>query len=364
MAYFDTKSLFGTTPEELQREIFEKSQDRRQREMEFLSKGTTAPGYTYGMLQSLEPLRQQFEQTAVDPRVEQLRQQSQAAQEALQGFDLETEKGKMQAASALMKMGMVNQATNLINAAKAQRATSSAGKPYDDSIKVMKDGKIFGQHIKYVEGKPTVVNEWQIPVDLTASMSKILNDAQGKYTTADVFSTKAEATAKKLEENPFKGGASKTITEAIKSFTGGRDLRSFLDTEFQGFRANLAVANLPPGAASDADVRLALSGVPPENASSKEIVKWLRSVATAQKKVAEWQRFRSMHISANNSTIGLLKAWEEQKKQIEDQAQQPEAAPMGTATTAPAAPAPASQSQPQPLMPEYSEKGVVNWSDL
>ena len=361
MAYFDTKSLFGTTPEELQREIFEKSQDRRQREMEFLAKGTTAPGYTYGMLQSLEPLRQQFEQTAVDPRVEQLRQQSAAAQEALQGFDLETEKGKMQAASALMKMGMVNQATNLINAAKAQRATSTAGKPYDDSIKVMKDGKIFGQHIKYVDGSPTVVNEWEIPVDLSVAMSKILDEAQGAYTKAETFSMTAEGLAEKVEQNPFKGGASKSITEAIKGFTGGRDLRSYLDTEFKGIRATLAVSNLPPGSASDADVRLALSGVPPENASSKEIAKWLRAVASAQKKVAEYQRFRSAHISSTNSTKDLLKRWEERKKELEAEAQQ---APVGTATTAPASPAPASQSQPQPLMPEYSEKGVVNWSDL
>jgi hypothetical protein len=363
--YFDTKSLFGTTPEELQREIFEKSQDRRQREMEFLAKQTFTPANTYGMLQTLEPLRRQFAAVGEDPRVNQLRQQSKAAQEALSRFDLETEQGKMQAASALMRMGMINQATNLLNAAKAQRSISSVGKPFDDEIKVMKDGKVFGQHIKYVDGKATVVNEWQIPADLSVAMTKILDGSQEAYTTADNLSSVASGLADEVEKNPFKGGASKTITESIKGFTGGRDLRSFLDTKFKEIRANLAVANLPPGSASDADVRLALSGVPPENASSTEVAKWLRSVASAQRKVSEYQRFKSQYISANYNTVGLTKAWEERKKEIEAQVEQTLQAPMtGTATTAPVAPQAAPQAQPQPLMPTYEEQGVVNWSDL
>lgn len=120
MAYFDTKGLFGTTPEELQREIFEKSQDRRQREMEFLAQGTLTPGATYLGIKSLEPLRTAFTRTAEDPRVTQLREQGAAAQQALAGFDLTSRKGLLDAASRLMQMGMVPQATKLLNAAQAR----------------------------------------------------------------------------------------------------------------------------------------------------------------------------------------------------------------------------------------------------
>ena len=88
--------------------------------MQFLAKGTTAPGYTYGMLQSLEPLRQQFANTGEDPRVQQLREQGAAAQQALAGFDLTSRKGLLDAASRLMQMGMVPQATKLLNAAQAR----------------------------------------------------------------------------------------------------------------------------------------------------------------------------------------------------------------------------------------------------
>jgi hypothetical protein len=119
--YFDARGLFGTTPEELQREIFDKSQQRRAKEMQFLASNTLTPGYTYGMLQSLEPLRQQYANRGEDPRVQQLRSQVGAAQEALQGFDMETPEGISQAASKLMQMGMIEQATKLLSLAKAKR---------------------------------------------------------------------------------------------------------------------------------------------------------------------------------------------------------------------------------------------------
>ena len=366
MAYFDTKGLFGTTPEEMQREIFEKSQARRQKEMEFLASGTLTPGATYLGLKTLEPLRQQFANVGEDPRVTQLRQKEAAAQEALAGADISTVEGQRDLLNRLTRVGLYDQAYKMGLIFKQQREATSTGKPFDDEIKVMKDGKVFGQHIKYVDGKPKVVNEWQIPAELSVSMTRILDGSQEAYTTADNLSSVALGLAEEVEKNPFKGGASKTITESIKGFTGGRDLRSFLDTKFKEIRANLAVANLPPGSASDADVRLALSGVPPENASSTEVAKWLRSVASAQRKVSEYQRFKSQYISANYNTLGLTKAWEEEKKRIEEQLKQSmeTGTPIDTATTAPAAPQAAPQGQPQPLMPTYEEKGVVNWSDL
>jgi hypothetical protein len=125
--YFDTKSLFGTTPEEMQRDLFEKSQERRQREIEFIAKNTVDPVRTYYGLQTLEPLRQGFLNQGQDPRVQQLREQSQAAQQALNGFDLNTAKGKAEAASKLFSIGMLEQGTKLLKAAEAQRKALSGG---------------------------------------------------------------------------------------------------------------------------------------------------------------------------------------------------------------------------------------------
>ena len=131
MAYFDTKGLFGTTPEELQRKLFDESQARRQKEIEWLANQTTSPVQTYYGLQSLEPLRQQYARQGEDPRVQQLRQQSQAAQGAFQGIDnMDTPEGMIQAASKLMQMGMIPEATKLLTLAKARREATAGKKSH------------------------------------------------------------------------------------------------------------------------------------------------------------------------------------------------------------------------------------------
>jgi len=124
--YFDTKGLFGTTPEELQRKIFDESQLRRAKEMQFLASGTTAPGYTYGMLQTLEPLRQQFANTGEDPRVTQLRQRAIQAQKAFEGFDTKDPQSMRNTATKLYQMGMPEQAVKLLNAAKSLESGAPA----------------------------------------------------------------------------------------------------------------------------------------------------------------------------------------------------------------------------------------------
>jgi hypothetical protein len=131
MAYFDTKGLFGTSPEELQRELFEKSQLRRQKEMEFLASGTLTPGATYLGLKSLEPLRTAFDRTGEDPRVQQLRNRERQAQEALQGFEFKTSKDYANAASRFMAMGMPDLATKFLKMAEARSKATAT--PFDDT---------------------------------------------------------------------------------------------------------------------------------------------------------------------------------------------------------------------------------------
>jgi len=119
--YFNARSLFGTTPEELQREIFEKSQQRRDEQLRFMAKNTLTPANSYAMAQTLEPIREAFMRTDDDPRVTRLREQVKAAQGALQGVDLSSETGITQAASKLLSMGMIPEATKLFQLAKARR---------------------------------------------------------------------------------------------------------------------------------------------------------------------------------------------------------------------------------------------------
>jgi hypothetical protein len=195
MAYFDTKGLFGTTPEEMQREIFEKSQARRQKEMEFLASGTLTPGATYLGLKTLEPLRTAFDRTGEDPRVQQLREQSQAAQQAMQGFDLTTRQGILDAASRLMQLGMVPQATKLLNAAKERQSGVSNYRlsledianlyklDLNDPEQLAKADKIFReqkrQSLGEVAGKADIANLSSYVKDTMIPSSKKAKDAKG-----------------------------------------------------------------------------------------------------------------------------------------------------------------------------------------
>jgi hypothetical protein len=195
MAYFDTKSLFGTTPEELQREIFDKSQERRQREMEFMAKQTFTPANTYSMLKTLEPLRQQFATTGEDPRVEQLRRQSQAAQQALSGFDLQSREGLLAASSRLMQMGMIPQATKLLQAAQARSGGISNYRlslediadlyklDLNDPEQLAKADKIFKeqkrQSLGEVSGKADIANLTSYVKDTMIPSVKKARDSKG-----------------------------------------------------------------------------------------------------------------------------------------------------------------------------------------
>ena len=67
------------------------------------------------------------------------------------------------------------------------------------------------------------------------------------------------------------GGLGATVGEAFKRLFGTQDAISQARTKFNKIRTSVAVNNLPPGTASDADVALALQGVPPTNAPASQM---------------------------------------------------------------------------------------------
>ena len=117
MAYFDTSGLFGTTPEALQRELFDASQKRRQEQDYKLSQMSATPGSTYAFLSAFN--QPKYEQFANDPRVQQFQAQKTAAQQAMQGLSANDPESMRQVASKLMQMGLVDQANKLFTAANS-----------------------------------------------------------------------------------------------------------------------------------------------------------------------------------------------------------------------------------------------------
>lgn len=313
MAYFDTKGLFGTTPEELQRELFEKSQEKRQREMEFLAKQTFTPAYTYLGLKSLEPLRQQYENQGEDPRVEQLRRQSQAAQQAMQGFNLNTATGKAQAASKLFSMGMLEQGTKLLKAAEAQRKALSGGIDMTTTEKDIRDiaTNVYGVNLD----DPALPQTERARIYGLASQENLRRKRAGaaeininkdvedlsKIAAPDLY--KSGAQAAKIEANTiqmenlldkvYTGWGSEAALEAEKllelfgvktSAPAKEAFRSLAMNQILGFVANTK------GAISDKEMEAFKSASPSlsnTRAGNKLILKVARKEAEYQRKLME-----------------------------------------------------------------------------
>jgi hypothetical protein len=107
------------------------------------------------------------------------------------------------------------------------------------------------------------------------------------------------------------GGALATGEEAFRKFMGSPDAVSNLKIKYYRLRNSDAVANLPPGSASDADVQLALQGWPGDNAPLSQIRSFLVGMQKMQQSKLEFQRFTTDYIGDNRTTLGVSRAWRE-----------------------------------------------------
>ena len=103
--------------------------------------------------------------------------------------------------------------------------------------------------------------------------------------------------------------------EAIKGIVGGQDAITKLKQEYLTLRSNEAMSHLPPGSASDADMKLALEPFPEPNASPKYIADYMHAVARLQeyttkynKAKLQWlSKFNSMRTADEDTVIGDVK---------------------------------------------------------
>lgn len=121
--------------------------------------------------------------------------------------------------------------------------------------------------------------------------------------------------ATRYEQTSMSGGAPASAAEWMKSATGNQDEFTSLRKNWAAIKASQVVSNLPPGAASDADVKLALGGFLPDNAQPKQVAAFLRGVAKLEDMKANYESFKSDYMSENRSTVGLNKAWKVYAKQ-------------------------------------------------
>lgn len=144
---------------------------------------------------------------------------------------------------------------------------------------------------------------------LSAGLEKVLLDSQDAAVNSARKSTKFETLANDFERLKIEGGLKSSLNENLKAMLGTQDAVTEFKRQANEVRMSEAVKLLPPGAASDADVKLALSTQPKENASPEQISSYLRGAAKIARFEAGFHQFKSDFISKQSTGKGLNQAW-------------------------------------------------------
>lgn len=145
--------------------------------------------------------------------------------------------------------------------------------------------------------------------ELSSFLQKELKDSSELSVEANRNVSDFNSLASELDQAAQSGGIVTTASEFIKQLTGNRDKISQLRTRFNKIKGSQVVKNLPPGAASDTDIALALKGFPPENAETGELASFLRGMAKIESEVERFNSFKNDYISETGSLRGFLKSW-------------------------------------------------------
>jgi hypothetical protein len=151
---------------------------------------------------------------------------------------------------------------------------------------------------------------------VTAGNEKIIYETADKAERSRQSAVNYEDLATRYESSDIGSGFfGSTVPEAIKELSGSEDGYTSLRKDYAAIKASQVVANLPPGAASDADVKLALGGFLSDKANPKQVASFLRGIAKLERLRGDYESFKSDYISENKSTVGINKAWKLYAKQ-------------------------------------------------
>ena len=98
-------------------------------------------------------------------------------------------------------------------------------------------------------------------------------------------------------------------------FTGTQGGEQIARANFNALKASVTADKLPPGAASDKDVELALSGYPTERYNAEQLSSFLRGQAKLAALAAEREDARAEYMSKDGLDVGFADKWAETLQQ-------------------------------------------------
>lgn len=153
----------------------------------------------------------------------------------------------------------------------------------------------------------TLIASEQLKATDRAYITKEYDRAQEQKTKAFTLLNLANAYEAK---RPLAGVGGRFVS-AWNNFLGTQGEEDTLRIQYQGVKNSASLQNLPPGAASDKDVELALAGWPGEFANPEQISSFVRGMAKIAAIDAEYLRRKSKYVAENKGLpIGFDEEWE------------------------------------------------------
>ena len=154
--------------------------------------------------------------------------------------------------------------------------------------------------------------------ELSGHLQKRLSTASDLAVESENNAGRFETLASDFEKAKISGGLfGGKWAEAYKDLAGSQDAVTDLRKRYNAVRSSLVVKNLPPGAASDTDIALALAGFPSENATGEQISTFMRGMAKIEQETARFNNYKSEYISDNGTERGMLREWKQLRKEEE-----------------------------------------------
>lgn len=147
----------------------------------------------------------------------------------------------------------------------------------------------------------------------TDQTRRMIADATTESMDARAAAVNMLSIAKQYELVKPKAGSWGSTASAWRGFLGTQGGEDAVRQDYVKLRNEATISGLPPGAASDKDIELVLSGWPPENANADYLARFMRGQAKLAAVSAAMNSAKSSYISANNGNLaGFSDYWEEQ----------------------------------------------------
>ena len=206
-------------------------------------------------------------------------------------------------------LGSGIEGANAIGIGKAPVQKKTGKTPQQIEREIANTERVTGLRERELEAR--MAENARKAIQLTPSTQKMLDRSQTSAFEAKSSSSEARLLADDYSKLVSPSGTAGKFNESMKSLLGSEDAVSDIKRRFRAIRASSVIKNLPPGAASESDVKLALSGLPSENASPESVEMFLRGMAKLSAIQYEFQTLRSTMLSEGGNTKSLLKKWEE-----------------------------------------------------